>query len=1038
MGELSYTVGGDSNLVSFKSAARVPITSLKAHFKPKRDLHGYSRAWPAGGGKNLFNKENSIIGGFVHSTTGAFYPESVANGEQCVVSDYLEAGTYTISKIPSTRFRVGVYATPNPSAYEECYEYYTADPMTSTSFTITTTHDGYFVIFCFNGENNETHTTQEIADTVQIEKGSTATSYVPYENICPIEGWTNANIYVTGEELPFVGIPGITDSLGIHFVVDDNGIITAEGTPTSWSQVMCKKYTVNGDEILYGRIIGNLKNVTNVMPQLYDANGTRLYYGEFGDGIFDTYLDLKQYPGVKTVIVGIKRLSNGIPVTGQGTFVLTKGSRKSINTIPVTFPIIGKNLFNVTDDSIIDYFENENGIYKNTSTDTRSDVQLAVQLWKTKYVYIKLGGMLYNVQTGHISFQFTNDDPNCAWIRFKYNGNNRDFGMIVPFPYGLGTYTASCDVLSADPTTVGGLQITNIQIERGTTVTAYEPCSADNTFYGGYVDVAAGEVVATHKKITLNADTPCSNFVVDGNGLWTYWVNVTGMKSGNFYTDPNVVSDSTEKVSTRWDDNRILTLVGSNNNNIYLYNMNHVYGLTTKEEVSAWLAEHPMNCTIPLANPIHIPISKSELTTFLNVNTAWSNTNDVTEASYAIHDTAPIRAAKERMAAENDKHYRKVLWNQWAPVVNADNYKAYNSTNITMTVEDDVIVQVWNKVASDYSASIHTEQWSKTHVLGRKYYLSYEYCTDFEGYIGGAVGGQPAFSNTLTEKNKWDRFSCMVQRTDGGSMYNSIVYMGRFKNTTGIEIGSKCLMRNPIAIDITQMFGNGNEPKTKAEFERLCAINNIDLYSYHQRDSGTEQMWCIPHATSDEYIKVNWNQQCKELTTSNYKPQNSNYASISAENGVMTTTILQDINEVYQSSFISNYSIAWDVSHKYYYKQEINSSTNSTYVLIYRSKWGRNQTLLPNTWTTLEGITSPESTDSTGIFLAYNTDKAIGGVTGASCQVRNPILIDLTKMFGAGNEPATVAELREACLKNNINLDEAQPYTTGSTIMWKK
>ena len=40
MAHLSYSVGGDSNLVSFKSAARVPIDSLKVHFKPIQEGTG--------------------------------------------------------------------------------------------------------------------------------------------------------------------------------------------------------------------------------------------------------------------------------------------------------------------------------------------------------------------------------------------------------------------------------------------------------------------------------------------------------------------------------------------------------------------------------------------------------------------------------------------------------------------------------------------------------------------------------------------------------------------------------------------------------------------------------------------------------------------------------------------------------------------------------------------------------------------------------------------------------------------------------------
>ena len=66
MGNLTHTVSGD--IASFRSAARVPIESLKCHFKPKQDLHGYDKPWPAGGGKNLITSTEY---------TGEFYTNQI-------------------------------------------------------------------------------------------------------------------------------------------------------------------------------------------------------------------------------------------------------------------------------------------------------------------------------------------------------------------------------------------------------------------------------------------------------------------------------------------------------------------------------------------------------------------------------------------------------------------------------------------------------------------------------------------------------------------------------------------------------------------------------------------------------------------------------------------------------------------------------------------------------------------------------------------------------------------------------------------------
>ena len=160
-----------------------------------------------------------------------------------------------------------------------------------------------------------------------------------------------------------------------------------------------------------------------------------------------------------------------------------------------------------------------------------------------------------------------------------------------------------------------------------------------------------------------------------------------------------------------------------------------------------------------------------------------------------------------------------------------------------MTVEDGVITQTWNVVKSGYNAAICSTS-AKTHALNRYYYISYEYQTDFEGYIGGQVGGQIAYSSsTPTTKNTWERFARLVKRTESGNFSNYIIYMGQFTDTTGIEIGSTCKLRNPTAIDVTQMFGEGKEPKTRAEFEEICTLNGIDFTTFYAKNTGTRQIW---------------------------------------------------------------------------------------------------------------------------------------------------------------------------------------------------
>lgn len=177
----------------------VAYNDVSVNIEPIQDLHGYANPWPGGGGKNLFDVTDSVISGYV-SSSGQW--KSWAENEKSAISGLLQPGTYTISKISSTRFRVGLYdSKPTNNEDLNSSAYWTASPQTATSLTITTQTAGYLAIFMYNG-SSEAHTADEIANSIQIESGSSASEWTPYANICPISGLTGLSVYVSPTQDP--------------------------------------------------------------------------------------------------------------------------------------------------------------------------------------------------------------------------------------------------------------------------------------------------------------------------------------------------------------------------------------------------------------------------------------------------------------------------------------------------------------------------------------------------------------------------------------------------------------------------------------------------------------------------------------------------------------------------------------------------------------------------------------------------------------------------------------------------------------------
>ena len=176
-----------TSLATFE-ASEMPMPSLKASIKAKQDLHGYDKPWVGGAGKNKFDQQtaySNIDGGV------KYFPINVGDGTFTMSTNCPKNGDSTnlfflegnVSSGASTNIN-GVWSGHN--------------------ITISSAN-GYVTV----GYRNQV--VNPVNYNTQVEKGSSATTFAPYSNICPISGWDNAIVTDTDD----VDNPTITQTTTI-------------------------------------------------------------------------------------------------------------------------------------------------------------------------------------------------------------------------------------------------------------------------------------------------------------------------------------------------------------------------------------------------------------------------------------------------------------------------------------------------------------------------------------------------------------------------------------------------------------------------------------------------------------------------------------------------------------------------------------------------------------------------------------------------------------------------------------------------------
>ena len=168
--------------------------SLVASMSPIQDLHGYNSPWPAGGGKNLF--PDTMPSHAIHGSLDSGTNTIVSATNSWVFAIPCEQNTdYTFSDTGTLGWTIA-YGDKLPEIGDSID--YRGSMLNRDAYTQNSGTHTYILLRFSNTSDYEAGVS---TNKCMVEKGSTATAYAPYSNICPISGRTGLTAYRTGVNL---------------------------------------------------------------------------------------------------------------------------------------------------------------------------------------------------------------------------------------------------------------------------------------------------------------------------------------------------------------------------------------------------------------------------------------------------------------------------------------------------------------------------------------------------------------------------------------------------------------------------------------------------------------------------------------------------------------------------------------------------------------------------------------------------------------------------------------------------------------------
>ena len=440
-------------------------------------------------------------------------------------------------------------------------------------------------------------------------------------NIRPITGWTGVNT---------TKVRNIWDGRYEAGYINDSGIDS--------DTYFTSKRNIGYIPVLGGsKIIFKYKKTENVQVsniRFYEYNSNKEFLGNKWAAP-DTEYMLRS----ATSFIRFYMDANYAPTyDGKDLIIYIK---EEVETIPVTFPAVGKNLFNK------DAEPYQTGKYIN-------DVSSGVPQYSNNAGY-----NVYRIPIkpataytfGPIKSGSSGSGP--IWATMNANGITTRYAFNAGGSEGkYHTFTSySSDaylVLSVAVTNDYGYKCDDIlQVEEGSSATEYE--AFNNTIYGGYVDLATGEVVAKYLSIIFNGS---ENWVLHGLGTASDFAMRYRFDKPVFKTDASYYLTSNYLKCIRPADTwgNFDNWISTNDGQSFITG---IKSITTAEAWKEYLSEHNLHLVYLTRTPVTIAtLTPQELATFKGYTSIWSNAGDV-DVTYQVIESSEMTKERQKIFAGN-------------------------------------------------------------------------------------------------------------------------------------------------------------------------------------------------------------------------------------------------------------------------------------------------------------------------------------------------------------------------------------------------
>ena len=326
------------SIVSLNNSGNTTVTSLSTAINPMQDLHGYDSPWPTGGGKNKASLTNPVLTTNTQQSIATFNNTGTFNivlSVDLVDVDYTtgSAAIFNLLADNGNNYRIGtqLYRVSDNAGINTLTRPVTGRFYCKWENVVDPTEiRAYFMSDSYGKWSGQ-------MKNVQVEFGTSATDFAPYSNICPISGFSAANIVVSptttagdgttytvsfgaagtvyGGTLDVVnGTLTVTHGQIASYAgetlsgawISDRDAYAAGTTPTTGAQVVYElatpqTYTLTPTEVVLLTGANNVWSDTGDVSLVYDVGGTPYRFGEIVSALFINVKNDGQVPIPYTV-----------------------------------------------------------------------------------------------------------------------------------------------------------------------------------------------------------------------------------------------------------------------------------------------------------------------------------------------------------------------------------------------------------------------------------------------------------------------------------------------------------------------------------------------------------------------------------------------------------------------------------------------------------------------------------------------------------------------------------------------------------------